>query len=154
MKKSLAALIIFTGIIITILGGLSYLGAADGSLTGAFSNGKTVTCNADISAKLITLNDQLQFTTTPSCKASTACIVNPAQGLSILGWITGTDVEGTFEMRYNNKLYDTADIVKNRFAAADNFALTACLPQDATTVNLFLKNPQGGTYDSQQINIQ
>lgn len=150
-RKTIATILLLSGGLLLVIGALLVNGAPGGSiLPGTIYNGQKVECNIGVNAQL---TGQLQITSA-SCPAVDTCIVNPVHGLSILGWVTGTDVNGQVQLTQSGTVYDTQDITKNILAPSSTVSLSACIPKADAAVRIVLKNDQGGTDDEKTVSIQ
>src|SRR4051812_21076189 len=107
MKKHLIAIIlIIIGLGVVVAAAVA---AGNGSsILSGIQNGNSVSCNVGVNAALLT--GKLGIVSTTSCHAVGSCFVNPANGFSILGWLTGTDQNGQVLMLQSGKVYGSSSV--------------------------------------------
>lgn len=154
MDKPLTILIIIAGIFLVVIGAFASAGVNIGDYIrvnyqnslNQVNNGKQVSCNVPMSAKLtgaLSINDPVSCTTGNSCM----------QPLSIIGSITGTDVQGSLILTQSGKQYGSVGVTQNILLGSSNYMVSGCVPKAATQVRLSAINKNGGVDDEHLISI-
>jgi hypothetical protein len=154
MKQPLIITSIIIGVLLIVAGvfaasGVSvtdYIKASYQENLNKINTGREVTCTVPVSG---TLSGKLSMSS-PSCRAGKACTAP----LSIVGSITGTDVNGVLQMSQSGKVYDSRDVTQNRLTGSSSYGVDGCVPKEATQVRLTLVNEQGGVDDETVASIQ
>jgi len=148
--EKLPIIIVIAAVALLAIGGL-IMATEEGGLLGAVYNGQEISCNPTINAKL---TGKLDIVGQPVCHRIDSCIVNPAKGLSLVGWVTGTDIEGKLVVTQSGVVYASKDVTKNVLAPGSTVGITACVPAEAKAVRLSIMNEQGGFDDDIATDIQ